>query len=101
MFRGSVSIALLSSNRHITYAWHLHEQAEHKRRLQNMKHALDNKPPRQYPHLSTRYKKEMGLEERYSRIEQENRLLLKVRTPPSSSASSAAASLLPRALSRR
>jgi hypothetical protein len=78
MFRGAMTIEQMSSNRSITDAWRAHQHREHQERIKNVKHALDNKPPKQYPHLSTRYKRETQMEERYRQIEQDNRLLLQV-----------------------
>jgi len=61
-----------------SYAWRLDAQEKHQKRKNNQKAAIDNKAPPEYSHLKNRARKEQQQEERYSVIEFENRLLLKV-----------------------
>lgn len=60
-----------------SYAWRLDAQEKHIKRKNGQKAAIDNTPPPVYPHLIYRSKKEQMLEERCSKIEYENRMLLK------------------------
>mmetsp|Transcript_25423 Transcript_25423/g.45177 ORF Transcript_25423/g.45177 Transcript_25423/m.45177 type:complete len:468 (+) Transcript_25423:178-1581(+) len=46
------------------------------RRIARVKANIDNKPPPVYPHLQRKAKKEQLMEERYTKIERENRILL-------------------------
>lgn len=48
----------------------------HQQRLRKMKSCLDNKPPKRPSHLRKNMKREQMMEERYAKIERENRLLL-------------------------
>eukprot|EP01138_Halocafeteria_seosinensis_P008999 gb/GECG01009198.1/.p1 GENE.gb/GECG01009198.1/~~gb/GECG01009198.1/.p1 ORF type:complete len:269 (+),score=34.20 gb/GECG01009198.1/:1-807(+) len=61
----------------ITYQRDVERNYElHRRRLQKIKPSVDNKPPKQCKHLRRNLKKEQMLEERYAKIEHENRVLL-------------------------
>jgi len=53
-----------------------HCQQLHRRKLKQMKAAIDNKPPARYVHLEQNLKKQQMDEERYSQIERENYILL-------------------------
>ncbi|XP_041352295.1 annexin A6-like isoform X2 [Gigantopelta aegis] len=48
----------------------------HKEKINNVKPGLDNKPPKQYPHLMVRMKTIKKEEERLSEVDRENKLLL-------------------------
>lgn len=52
------------------------KQEAHRKRLASMKPSLDTKPPPEHKHLYRNAKKEQLMEDRYARIEHENRLLL-------------------------
>jgi len=51
-------------------------QRLHKKRINNMKACIDNKPPKRPTHMKKNLKREQMMEERYATIERENRLLL-------------------------
>jgi hypothetical protein len=73
-------------NKICSETWIRQSQIKHRDRLKHVKADIDNKPPPTYKHLILRQKKEQMLEERYTQIEHENRLLLKkmskiMRTP--------------------
>ena len=51
-------------------------QENHRRKLAEMKCSIDNKAPKRHPHLRKNLKKEQLMEERFARIERENRILL-------------------------
>lgn len=51
-------------------------QDKHKEKLREMKCSIDNQAPKRHTHLSRNLKKEQLMEERYSEIEKDNRLLL-------------------------
>mmetsp|Transcript_15910 Transcript_15910/g.40213 ORF Transcript_15910/g.40213 Transcript_15910/m.40213 type:complete len:223 (+) Transcript_15910:207-875(+) len=53
-----------------------HRQKMHKARMNRMKPAIDNKPPKKPSHLTNNKKREQMMEDRFVRIERENRLLL-------------------------
>lgn len=57
--------------------WVRQDQLSHHKRLAKTKSSIDTSAPPVYAHLINRSKKEQMLEERYTRIEHENRLLLK------------------------
>lgn len=50
--------------------------ALHRDRLRSVRPSIDNRPPRQFPHMRRNLKKEQQMEERYAKIEHENRVLL-------------------------
>lgn len=56
--------------------WKRQDQQGHKKRLGEVKSVVVTVAPKVYPHLIHRNKKEMMLEERYTQIERDNRLLL-------------------------
>jgi len=58
------------------YKWEEYENRKMKDRLKRVKGHVDTSAPRAIPHLFNKKKKEMAAEERYSRIERENRMLL-------------------------
>lgn len=51
-------------------------QKRHQQKIRNMKCSIDNKSPFQPTHLKTKAKKNALMEERFTQIETENRLLL-------------------------
>jgi len=57
--------------------WDRQAMNSHKMRLGQIKSHIDTQAPKVYPHLINRSKKEQMLEERYTQIEYENRILLK------------------------
>ena len=63
-------------NKHLDDKWVKHCQQMHRKRLKQMKAAIDNKPPPKYVHLVQNLKKQQMDEERYSQIERDNYLLL-------------------------
>lgn len=65
------------SNRICGRAWQVNAHEKHLKRKNTLKSFIDTTAPPVYPHLINRSKKEQMLEEKYSRIEYENRLLLK------------------------
>ena len=74
MFRGRKANRCANKytyNKHIEYCQKLHRD-----RLRKMKPAIDNKPPKRPSHLRNNAKREQMMEERFSKIERENRLLL-------------------------
>ena len=64
------------ANKHLDDKWVKHCQGLHRRKLKEMRPAIDNKPPPRYIHLEQNLKKQQMDEERYSQIERENYLLL-------------------------
>ena len=74
MFRGRA--ANPCSNKYLYSKQIEHRQNIHRERLKNMKPAIDNKPPKKPSHLTSNKKREQMMEERFTRIERENRLLL-------------------------
>lgn len=64
------------ANKHLDDKWVKHCQGLHRRKLKEMRPAIDNKPPPRYIHLEQNLKKQQLDEERYSQIERENYLLL-------------------------
>ena len=52
------------------------QQKRHKDRVNSVKAAVNNKPPKRFSHLENRKKRDAQMEERYQRIERENKLLL-------------------------
>eukprot|EP00285_Hemiselmis_virescens_P011257 CAMPEP_0173377708 /NCGR_PEP_ID=MMETSP1356-20130122/994_1 /TAXON_ID=77927 ORGANISM="Hemiselmis virescens, Strain PCC157" /NCGR_SAMPLE_ID=MMETSP1356 /ASSEMBLY_ACC=CAM_ASM_000847 /LENGTH=183 /DNA_ID=CAMNT_0014330569 /DNA_START=83 /DNA_END=631 /DNA_ORIENTATION=- len=64
------------ANKHLEEKWVSHCQKLHKKRLTQMKPAIDNKPPQRFLHLDQNMKKQQMDEERYSQIERDNYLLL-------------------------
>jgi hypothetical protein len=65
------------SNRICGRAWQVNAHEKHLKRKSTLKSFIDTTAPPVYPHLINRSKKNQMLEEKYSRIEYENRLLLK------------------------
>mmetsp|Transcript_13447 Transcript_13447/g.24054 ORF Transcript_13447/g.24054 Transcript_13447/m.24054 type:complete len:219 (-) Transcript_13447:8-664(-) len=74
MFRGRA--ANPCSNKFLYMKHVQHCQQLHRDRLQTMKPAIDNKPPKKPTHLTNNKKREQMLEDRFIRIERENRMLL-------------------------
>lgn len=72
--------AQITGNKICNRVWQIEAQEKHKRRLNKTKSHIDSKPPTVYSHLVMRSKKEQQLEEKYNRIEYENKLLLKKMT---------------------
>ena len=64
------------SNKVLDDKWVQHCQGLHRRKLKEMRPAIDNKAPPRYIHLEHNLKKQQMDEERYSQIERENYLLL-------------------------
>ena len=64
------------ANKHLDDKWVKHCQGLHRRKLKEMRPAIDNKPPPRYIHLEQNLKKQQMDEERYSQIERDNYLLL-------------------------
>jgi len=69
--------SLPSSNKICSATWDKQKMQGHKQRLAEIKPVLNTGAPPVYPHLISRLKKEQMLEERYTQIEHENRVLLK------------------------
>eukprot|EP00462_Mataza_sp_D1_P001357 CAMPEP_0175092946 /NCGR_PEP_ID=MMETSP0086_2-20121207/2733_1 /TAXON_ID=136419 /ORGANISM="Unknown Unknown, Strain D1" /LENGTH=335 /DNA_ID=CAMNT_0016365841 /DNA_START=63 /DNA_END=1070 /DNA_ORIENTATION=- len=67
----------MRSNKICAATWDKYTMNSHKQRLGSIKATIDTKSPKVYPHLINRAKKEQMLEERYTQIEHENRILLK------------------------
>jgi len=57
--------------------WHERTTRLHQQKLLNTKSSIDNKPPPQQPHMYLRLKKAALEEERQSKIERDNRILVK------------------------
>merc|ERR1719163_1772980 len=55
-----------------------HDRARriHAYKLNNIRSSVDTKPPKQHKHLKNNRKKEQMMEERFAKIERENRILL-------------------------
>lgn len=74
MFRGRA--ANPCSNKFL-YAKQIEQrQKAHRERLKTMRPAIDNKPPKKPSHLTNNKKREAQMEERFLKIERENKLLL-------------------------
>ena len=66
-----------SVNPLVTQRYIRNRQRKHKKKLRHIKSTVDNKPPAHWQNRPTRnLKKEQMMEERYSTIERENRILL-------------------------
>jgi hypothetical protein len=61
-----------------SHIWMLDAADKHHAKRDTQKSVIDTTSPPVYAHLVNRSKKEQMLEEKYSKIEYENRLLLKV-----------------------
>jgi len=75
MYRG-----LPSGNKILTKKWQEKERQIHMRKLRNVKPTINLKKPKAFKHLKSRAKKEQMLEDRYTEIERENRILLEKMT---------------------
>jgi E3 ubiquitin-protein ligase TRIP12 len=75
MYRG-----LPSGNKILTKKWQEKERRIHMQKLRNVKPTIDLKKPKKFTHLKSRAKKEQMLEDRYTEIERENRILLEKMT---------------------
>lgn len=75
MYRG-----LPSGNKILTKKWQEKERRIHMQKLRNVKPTIDLKKPKNFKHLKSRAKKEQMLEDRYTEIERENRILLEKMT---------------------
>lgn len=75
MYRG-----LPSGNKILTRKWQEKERQIHMRKLRNIKPTINMRKPKAFKHLKSRAKKEQMLEDRYTEIERENRILLEKMT---------------------
>lgn len=75
MYRG-----LPSGNKILTRKWQEKERKIHMNKLRNVKPTIDIRKPKNFKHLKSRAKKEQMLEDRYTEIERENRILLEKMT---------------------
>ena len=75
MYRG-----LPSGNKLLTKKWREKERKIHMEKLRKVKPTLNLKKPKAFKHLKSRAKKEQMLEDRYTEIERENRILLEKMT---------------------
>ena len=71
MHRALKSGNKITSERYQTYCHSLH-----KKKLRNIRSTLDNKPPKRHNHLRKNLKKQQLMQERFSKIERENQILL-------------------------
>mmetsp|Transcript_25772 Transcript_25772/g.35889 ORF Transcript_25772/g.35889 Transcript_25772/m.35889 type:complete len:400 (+) Transcript_25772:318-1517(+) len=63
-------------NKICQYKWELQQNERLDKRIKGVKANVDNKKPAEYSHLKHKRKKEQLMEERYTQIERENRILL-------------------------
>lgn len=75
MYRG-----LPSGNKLLTKKWQDKERRIHMEKLRKVKPTINLKKPKVFKHLKSRAKKEQMLEDRYTEIERENRILLEKMT---------------------
>jgi hypothetical protein len=75
MYRG-----LPSGNKILTKKWQDKERRIHMQKLRSVKPTIDLGKPQKFKHLKSRAKKEQMLEDRYTEIERENRILLEKMT---------------------
>jgi len=75
MYRG-----LPSGNKILTKKWQEKERRLHLQKLKEVKPTIDLRKPKNFKHLKSRAKKEQMLEDRYTEIERENRILLEKMT---------------------
>ena len=75
MYRG-----LPSGNKILSKKWQEKERRIHLKKLRNVKPTIDIRRPKHFKHLKSRAKKEQMLEDRYTEIERENRILLEKMT---------------------
>jgi E3 ubiquitin-protein ligase TRIP12 len=68
--------AIPVSNRILSKKWDEKNHEIHMKKLNDMKSTIDAKRPASFAHLKRRAKKEQMLEDRYTEIERENRILL-------------------------
>lgn len=72
--------AIPVGNKLLDKMWKDKEARIHKTKLRNAKPSIDVKCPTRFSHLKKKAKKEQQLEERYTEIERENRILLEKMT---------------------
>lgn len=72
--------AIPSANKILSNKWQKNEHQIHMQNLQRIKGTVDMKEPPQFKHLKKKMKKTQMLEERYTEIERENRILLEKMT---------------------
>lgn len=75
MYRG-----LPSGNKLLTKKWQEKERRIHMQKLRSVKPTISLRKPKTFKHLKSRAKKEQMLEDRYTEIERENRILLEKMT---------------------
>lgn len=75
MYRG-----LPTGNKILTRKWQEKERRIHMQKLRSVKPTIDVGKPKNFKHLKSRAKKEQMLEDRYTEIERENRILLEKMT---------------------
>ena len=75
MYRG-----LPTGNKLLTKKWQEKERRIHMQKLRSIKPTIDIRKPKNFKHLKSRAKKEQMLEDRYTEIERENRILLEKMT---------------------
>lgn len=68
--------AIPVGNRLLSRIWEERSEELHRRKLRDMRARVDSASPHVFPHTARRAKKEQLLEEHYTEIERENRLLL-------------------------
>lgn len=72
--------ALPSGNKLLTKKWQERDKKIHQQRLREVKPTVSLRQPTNFKHLKSRAKKEQMLEDRYTEIERENRILLEKMT---------------------
>jgi hypothetical protein len=67
---------VLTGSKLLNRKWVEKDKEIHKQKLKTVKSSIDIRSPQFFSHLRTKPKKGQMLEERYSQIEKENRMLL-------------------------
>jgi len=72
--------AIPTSNKILARRWEEHEREIHLSKLKGMKASIDSSTPPQFRHLRSRLKRQQLMEDRFTEIERENRILLEKMT---------------------
>lgn len=68
--------AIPVGNKLLSKRWEEYNHSMHKKRVRKMRSVIDRSKPSKFTHLKYKAKKEQMLEDRYTEIERENRILL-------------------------
>ena len=72
--------AIPTSNKILARRWEEHQREIHLSKLKGIKASIDSSTPQQFRHLRSRLKRQQQMEDRFTEIERENRILLEKMT---------------------